>query len=108
MTTTFTPITPADIAALREICTPERVYHGEAISPDLAHDELAGIHRLPEVVVEPISSAEVTALLRYAQGDGRVIGRPCAYCGRPAQDLADRSKYSVAYGRNHHDIVARW
>ncbi len=63
---TYTTITQQHIDALREICAPERVYCGEAISQDLAHDELAGIHRLPEVVVEPVSSAEVAALLRYA------------------------------------------
>lgn len=27
-----------------------------------------------------------------------VIGRPCAYCGRPAQDLADRSKIPLLTG----------
>ncbi len=89
--TTFTNITQTHIEALREMCAPERVYSGAEISPDLAHDELAGIHRLPEVVVEPISGAEVAAVLRYAnaheipvtprgQGTG-LVGGAVALCG---------------------------
>lgn len=62
----FNRIHPADIAALRQICTPQRVFVGDAISEDFAHDELAGIRHMPEVLVEPVSTAEVAGVMRYA------------------------------------------
>ncbi len=88
----FTRMTAQDIAALRLICAPERVLVGEDISEDFAHDELAGIHRLPEALVEPLSTAEVAGVLRYAnqhnlpvtprgQGTGLVGGAVALYGG---------------------------
>ena len=61
----FKSLDANDLAALQAIC-PGRVWSGEAISPDFAHDELAGIHRLPEALVEPLSTEEVSAVLRHA------------------------------------------
>lgn len=62
----YQPIEPEDIDALRAICSPERVQVGSQISPDFAHDELAGIHHMPDVLVEPLSAEEVCKVLRYA------------------------------------------
>jgi glycolate oxidase len=66
--TEFSRMTTEDIAALRRICAAERVLVGEDISEDFSHDELAGIRRMPETLVEPLSSGEVAAVLRYASG----------------------------------------
>ena len=49
----FERMTAEDVAALRHMCAPERVRVGEDISEDYAHDELAGIRRMPEALVEP-------------------------------------------------------
>jgi glycolate oxidase len=62
----FKPIQPEDIDALRAICSPERVFCGDQISPDYDHDELAGIHHIPDVLVEPESTEEVCQVLAYA------------------------------------------
>lgn len=44
----------------------ERVYTGEAISDDFSHDELGGISKLPEVLVDVLSTAEVSKIMSYA------------------------------------------
>ncbi len=88
----FERMTAADVAALRSICAPERVLVGEDISQDYAHDELAGIHQMPEALVEPVSTDEVAGVLRYAsqhnlpvtprgQGTGLVGGAVPLYGG---------------------------
>ncbi|WP_088228388.1 FAD-binding oxidoreductase [Desulfosporosinus sp. FKB] len=44
----------------------ERVFTGEAISDDFSHDELGGISKLPEVLVNVLTTAEVSEIMRYA------------------------------------------
>ncbi|SDG66516.1 FAD-binding oxidoreductase [Desulfosporosinus hippei] len=44
----------------------ERVYTGEAISDDFSHDELGGISRLPDVLVDVLSTDEVSKIMSYA------------------------------------------
>ena len=54
------------IEFLEKLCA-GRVYTGEAIHEDYTHDEMPeyGIH-MPDVVVEVISTDEVSAIVRYA------------------------------------------
>lgn len=59
-------LTEEDVARLREICTPERVYVGEAINEDYYHDELAEVRAQPEVLVEPLTTEEVAEIMKYA------------------------------------------
>ncbi|MCB8816168.1 FAD-binding oxidoreductase [Desulfosporosinus shakirovi] len=44
----------------------ERVYTGEAISEDFSHDELGGISQRPDVLVNLLSTDEVSKIMSYA------------------------------------------
>jgi glycolate oxidase len=59
-------IEQADVDFLRSVCGVDRVFMGEAINEDFSHDELAGIHRFPDVLVEVISTDEVQKIMKYA------------------------------------------
>ena len=59
-----------DIDHLRTICGNERVIPGQDVNEDYCHDELAGIHRRPEVLIKPLSTAEVSAVMTYASDHG--------------------------------------
>ncbi|NSW89347.1 MAG: FAD-binding oxidoreductase [Firmicutes bacterium] len=63
----FKKITGEDIANLKRICSPERVYGRDEINDDYAHDEMPVYGKfLPEVAVEAISTEEVSAIMKYA------------------------------------------
>lgn len=56
-----------DIDFLSSICGRERVFIGEEeINEDFSHDELAGIKKFPEVLVEVTSTEEVSKIMKYA------------------------------------------
>lgn len=55
-----------DVNHLIELLGNERVYTGSAISEDYSHDELGGISALPEVMVEVLSTMEVSKVMKYA------------------------------------------
>ena len=59
-------ITGQDIAALCEIVGAEFVLSGEKISRDYGHDELGGIDRMPDVLVRPHTTEEISAIMKYA------------------------------------------
>jgi glycolate oxidase len=63
---TYKKIEAADVAALVSICGQEHVKTREDISEDYSHDELAGIRVYPEVMVEPVSTEQVSAIMKYA------------------------------------------
>jgi len=42
------------------------VFWKDAINEDFSHDELAGIRKYPEVLVEPLTTEEVADIMRYA------------------------------------------
>ena len=44
----------------------ERVFYGEAINEDYSHDELGSVKKMPEVVVQVISTEEVSKIMKYA------------------------------------------
>ncbi len=62
----YKKIDAADMAALVAICGQEQVKIGEGINEDFSHDELAGVHVFPEVMVEPRTTAQVSAVIKYA------------------------------------------
>ena len=56
----------ADLAALRGICGDERVTAREDIGDDFCHDELGGAFRRPDARVRVTSTAEISAVMKYA------------------------------------------
>ena len=84
----YNSVTLEDIEKLKSICDEERVYTGEAIHEDYSHDELHGLVSNPEVLVEAVSTEEVSEIMAYAwsrnipvtprgQGTGLVGGAVC-------------------------------
>lgn len=55
-----------DIEYLISITDRERVFTGETIGEDFCHDELGGISRKPDALVEVISAGEVSGIMKYA------------------------------------------
>jgi glycolate oxidase len=62
----YKKVDAADVAALLSICGREHVKTRAEISEDYSHDELAGVRVFPEVMVEPLSTAQVSAIMKYA------------------------------------------
>ncbi|MGE5561619.1 MAG: FAD-binding oxidoreductase [Chloroflexota bacterium] len=62
----FEPVREADLTFFRDLLGPARVHTGSAIADEFAHDELGEARHLPDVVLEPGSTEEVAAILRYA------------------------------------------
>lgn len=62
----YKKIDQEDLAFLRELLGSERVYSGEGINEDYSHDELGGISRMPEVMVEVLSTEEVSRIMKHA------------------------------------------
>ena len=60
----FTKITPQMLAEIRGLA--EEVIPGPEIHDDFCHDELAGIHCRPEVLVRARSTEEVSRVMKYA------------------------------------------
>ena len=88
----FKKIDNNDLDFLVSICGEERVFTGENINEDYSHDELAGIHKFPEVLVRVKSTEEVSRIMKYAyrndipvtprgQGTGLVGGAVALYGG---------------------------
>lgn len=86
-------LTEIDIAALAAITGPDRVSGGADISEDYFHDEMPeyGVYP-PELLIEPASTAEVSAVMAYAyennipvtargSGSGLAGGATCKYGG---------------------------
>ncbi|WP_026478934.1 FAD-binding oxidoreductase [Alkaliphilus transvaalensis] len=55
-----------DIQFLVSLLGENRVFVGEAINEDFSHDELASIKRMPEALVEPLNTEEVSQIMKYA------------------------------------------
>ena len=58
-----------DLEALRNICGAERVIARDDIGEDFCHDELSGTHSRPDVLVKAMSTAEVSAVMKYASAN---------------------------------------
>ena len=66
MNNQYKTIDAADIDYLRSVCGTERVIAGKDVNEDYCHDELAGIYCRPDALVKPQSTAEVSAVMKYA------------------------------------------
>jgi glycolate oxidase len=55
-----------DVDFLIDILGTERVLTGEDINEDFSHDELGGVSRKPEVLVEVFNTQEVSKIMKYA------------------------------------------
>lgn len=55
-----------DIEFLIGLLGKDRIFTGEEINEDFSHDELGGISRMPEVLVEVLSTEEVSKIMKYA------------------------------------------
>ena len=55
-----------DISYLVNILGKDRAYVGEEINEDYSHDELGGISKMPEVMVEVLTTEEVSKIMKYA------------------------------------------
>lgn len=55
-----------DIEFLTSVCGKDRIFVGEEINEDFSHDELGGIKRFPEVLVEVLNTQEVSKIMKYA------------------------------------------
>jgi glycolate oxidase len=66
MNNQYKAIDPVDIDYLRSVCGAERVISGKDVNDDYCHDELAGIHCRPDVLIKPQSTAVVSVVMKYA------------------------------------------
>ena len=55
-----------DIEFLKSVAGQDRVYIGEDINEDYSHDELGGISKIPDAMVEVVSTEEVSKIMAYA------------------------------------------
>ena len=62
----YKKIDKTDIDYLLTIIPQERILVGDEISHDFAHDELGGIESMPEVLIYPLSTEEVSKIMKYA------------------------------------------
>ncbi|RDU24953.1 FAD-binding oxidoreductase [Anaerosacchariphilus polymeriproducens] len=59
-------IDAVDIEFLVSILAKDRVFTGKEISSDFSHDELGGISKMPDVLVEVLTTKEVSIIMEYA------------------------------------------
>jgi len=62
----YKEIDEKDIGFLTALLGEDRVYTGENINEDFSHDELGGVSRMPEVLVEVGDVKEVSEIMKYA------------------------------------------
>lgn len=62
----YKKIDAKDIEFLVSILDKERVCTGEEINDDFSHDEMGGISRMPDVLVEVHTTQEVSSIMKYA------------------------------------------
>ncbi len=87
----YNQLTAADTEALKKIVGAEHVLAGGEISPDYSHDELGGVHCMPEALVRVHSTEEVSAVMKHAyarkipvtvRGSGTgLVGSAVPVCG---------------------------
>lgn len=62
----YKQIDSKDIEYFKSIVGEDRVYTGEAINDDFSHDELGGISKMPDVMIEVLTTKEVSKIMKYA------------------------------------------
>ena len=66
MNENYKAIDKKDIEYLISILGKDRVLVGDEISEDFSHDELGGIEKMPDVLVEADTTEEVSKIMKYA------------------------------------------
>ena len=66
MKPTYQTFTDNDLRVLQSICGEDRVIPRSRIGEDFSHDELSGIRKYPDVLVQALSAQEVSQVLKYA------------------------------------------
>ncbi len=98
----YKKIEQKDIDFLVSVCGKDRVFVGQDINEDFSHDEMGGVHSMPEVLVEVLSTEEVSTIMKYAyennipvtprgQGTG-LVGASVAICGGIMMNLSKMNK----------------
>ncbi len=62
----YKKIDAEDVEYFVSILGRERVFSGEEINSDFSHDEMGGISRIPDVLVDALTTEEVSKILKYA------------------------------------------
>ena len=62
----YKKIDEKDVSFLVELLGEDRVYIGEDINEDYSHDELGGTSQMPEVMVEVLTTEEVSKVMKHA------------------------------------------
>ncbi len=62
----YSEVTQSDIDYVKKIVGSENVFIAEEISEDFCRDELAGLKKSPEMLVDVSSAEEVSAIMKYA------------------------------------------
>ncbi|WP_032121900.1 FAD-binding oxidoreductase [Clostridium amazonitimonense] len=56
-----------DIEAINEIIIDkDRIFIGENINEDYSHDELGNVKELPDIVIQPLNTYEISKIMKYA------------------------------------------
>lgn len=55
-----------DIDFLIDVCGEDEVFVGEGISEDFSHDELGGVEKYPEVLINVYETQQVSKIMKYA------------------------------------------
>ena len=89
----YNKFTASDAEALKKIVGAEHVLVDSEISPDYSHDELGGVHCMPEALVRVRSTEEVSAVMKHAyarkipvtvRGSGTgLVGSAAVFCSKP-------------------------
>ena len=62
----YNKVNSDDILKLKSISGDANVLCGEEINPDYAHDELGGVHQMPEALVKVHTTEEISEIMKYA------------------------------------------
>lgn len=62
----YNSIKEKDILFFREVVGDENVFTGDGISDDYSRDELAGLRKAPDVLINVTSALEVSQIMKYA------------------------------------------
>ncbi|WP_027623186.1 FAD-binding oxidoreductase [Clostridium lundense] len=62
----YKKIDEKDIEFLKALVGKERICIGNEINEDFSHDELGGVKKMPDILIEVLSTEEVSKIMKYA------------------------------------------
>lgn len=62
----YNKITQKDYDYFCSIVEKNRVFYGDEINQDYSHDELGDIEKMPDIVIKPLSTEEISKIVAYA------------------------------------------